>query len=163
MPINVLSRRVLLVIASMGLLTLSTSASPTNVTSPRQLADAPGSLTGNVLLSGGTPAAACPVKFFAPPDYSGDGGAGKGKGKGKSGGFSFDFGLPFPILLQGKATVAAQASTDEKGNFEIKSLKPGHYRYLAGNRTTGMAGGTVQIESGKAAKIDVKLNPPTPR
>ncbi len=124
-------------------------------------AEGTGSVKGTILTAKGAPAVGCVIKIYAPPNPGGAVGGGRG-GAGKSAGFEFDV-AEHVSFLQAKGTPVATATTDKQGKFEVKSITAASYRYIAGNRNIGMAGGGFNVEAGKAADVQVKLNPAAPR
>ena len=142
----------LIVLASVTLATVGIAANLATSATARNLFADKGTLKGKMTNSKGAPAVGCPIKIFAPINNEGGG--------RKSAGFDTEQ----PTMLQGKNTVLAAANADAQGNFEIKMpIEAGSYRYIAGNRAFGLAGGTVTIEAGKPTVLEITLNAPAPR
>ena len=71
------------------------------------------------------------------------------------------FSGPEVIELQVKAggRIAGRAMTDASGNFEMRNVKPGNYRYTAGNPKLGTDSGNIEVKSGETAQIKCTLKP----
>lgn len=94
-------------------------------------------ISGVLKDSEGHPAAGATIKFFRVVANPGNGPGGN------------KFG-----------TLVATTTTNERGEWEV-SLKPGDYRYFAGNaRTTGFRSGEFTVVEDKPATVDIQLSPP---
>jgi|GEM_PF-5136504 len=122
--------------------------------------ESPVQVTGTVKDSAGNPAKDCNIKLYKV-EHQNDremGGAGGGGAPGKRDAF----GNPEVIEMQNKfGRPVAQAVSDKDGKFLFKAVKPGHYRYTAGNpKTTGYAGSTFDVEGGKPMTVEIQLGAP---
>jgi len=124
--------------------------------------ESPVQVTGTVKDSTGKLTPGVIIKLFKVTNNPGQEIGGRG-GSGGGGGKRDAFGTPETIELQGNkfGQMVGTATTDQNGAYIFKSVKPGSYRYMAGNpRTTGYAGGTFDVAAGQNMTLEIQLQPP---